>query len=303
MAKGVFTTKAESGYDDDRTSRYHFPKQYVEKTRQIVGDLVVYYEPRRSGGRQAYIAIVRVRSIVQDDAREGHYYALVSDYLDFDRPVPFRGQGGLFERNLESEGRTGLSGDFRNAVRLMPNEEFEAILAAGFRDSIPAGEATKQPAAPLSGGFEEEPATFEYDRPLIERIISRPFRDEAFARHVKDAYNATCAFTGLSMRNGGGRTEVDAAHIKPVAGGHCGPDSVRNGIALSKTLHWMFDRGLLAVDSDYRILTAKRLVPDPIQRLLHPSGYMTLPRSESQRPHPAFLKYHRDYVFKDAKNQ
>jgi putative restriction endonuclease len=94
---------------------------------------------------------------------------------------------------------------------------------------------------------------------------------------------------------------VDAAHIKPVGNGHDGPDSVRNGLALSKTVHWMFDRGLLSVDTDYRILMAKSLVPEPIKRLLLPTGQINIPTSPSERPHRAFLEYHRNNIFKDAK--
>ncbi|MGH6673150.1 MAG: HNH endonuclease [Xanthobacteraceae bacterium] len=43
--------------------------------------------------------------------------------------------------------------------------------------------------------------------------------------------------TGLQIINGGGRAEVQAAHIRPVAAG--GFDSVRNGLALSGTIHWI----------------------------------------------------------------
>lgn len=302
MAKGVFTTKAESGYDDDRTSRYHFPKQYLEKVRQTVGDFVVYYEPRRNGGRQSYIAVVRVLDVVPDERLANHHYALVRDYLDFDRPVPFRSASGLFERGLESTGKTGLSGDFRNAVRLIDDDEFGAILAAGFSETLISEALERQSSSRTPFGVAEEPLEFDSDRPLISRLTSRPFRDDAFSRHVKQEYNGTCAFTGLSMRNGGGRTEVDAAHIKPVGGNHRGPDSIRNGIALSKTVHWMFDRGLLAVDQDYRILTAKSLVPVPILRLLNPSGSMNLPENERARPHSLFLEYHRNHIFKDAQD-
>jgi putative restriction endonuclease len=41
--------------------------------------------------------------------------------------------------------------------------------------------------------------------------------------------------TGLRIFNGSGRAEVQAAHIRPVADN--GPDSVRNGLALSSTIH------------------------------------------------------------------
>ena len=128
-AKGIFTTKADSGYDDDRTSRYHFPNQYLDRALQMVGDLAVYYEPRRNGGRSAYIAVVQVDSIIPDRSRSAHSYARVSAYLDFDQPVPFRSSGRLYERRLESSGDTGLSGEFRNAVGLLSDDEFAAILS------------------------------------------------------------------------------------------------------------------------------------------------------------------------------
>ena len=71
--------------------------------------------------------------------------------------------------------------------------------------------------------------------------------------------------TGLKFINGGGRSEVQAAHIRPVE--DRGPDSVRNGIALSGTVHWMFDKGLISVDENFDILIAKDRVPTTIDRL------------------------------------
>lgn len=302
VTKGIFTTKADSGYDDDRTSRYHFPKQYLEKVRATVDDLIVYYEPRRNGGRSAYIASVRVTSVLPDPNLSDHYYAQVTDYLDFENPVPFRKGGDLFEKGLASGGKTGLSGDFRNAVRLVSDHEFEMILAEGFlRRDLASANSSRETAIP-NMEFAEESQDFDHQRPVVTRLASRLFRDEAFARNIKRAYDATCAFTGLSMRNGGGRTEVEAAHIKPVGDGHCGPDAIRNGLALSKTVHWMFDRGLLSIDDDFKILKARSLVPEPISRLLAPNGYAQVPTDPKLQPHRAFLEYHRNKIFKESRN-
>ena len=69
-----------------------------------------------------------------------------------------------------------------------------------------------------------------------------------FRRVVLRAYDEQCAITGLKLINGGGRAEADAAHIRPVEAN--GPDIVNNGIALSGTAHWMFDRGLIALSDD-----------------------------------------------------
>ena len=295
MTHAVFTIKAGSGYDDVPEEKYHFPAQYLSRVQQAVGDLIVYYEPRRGNGRLSYIAVARVNQIEPDSSKGGHYYARISDYLNFDTPVFFRSGEELFENKLRGQGKSELSGEFRNAVRLLEPHEFEAIIAAGF--AVPKLGQTI--GAPEASTFQEEPA--EFTRPIIEQVIRRPFREAAFSRQVKAAYANKCAFTGLDMRNGGGRTEVDAAHIKPVGDGHNGPDSIRNGLALSKTVHWMFDRGLLSIDSDYKILTAKGLVPEPILRLLSPDGYVSRPVKEVNRPHQAFLEYHRNNIFKDAK--
>lgn len=125
---------------------------------------------------------------------------------------------------------------------------------------------------------------------MIER--NRPFRDAAFALAVKEAYDKTCAVTG----NGGGRAEVQAAHIKPVASN--GPDSVRNGVALCGTAHWMFDRGLVSIDDDFTVLVAKDKVPDPVRRLINPDGRLLVPHRADLQPHRQFLRLHRQSIFK-----
>lgn len=45
---------------------------------------------------------------------------------------------------------------------------------------------------------------------------------------------------------------VDAAHIESWA--ETRNDDLTNGLALSKTAHWMFDEGLWSVDTDLRIV-------------------------------------------------
>ncbi len=135
-----------------------------------------------------------------------------------------------------------------------------------------------------------------FERSIIERVVARPFRDAAVAVSVKEAYSNTCCMTGLKIINGGGRAEVQAAHIQPVADN--GPDSIRNGLALSATVHWMFDRGLVSVDDDFSILIAKSRLPDTALRLLNEDGRLILPQRTDLRPHRHYLGYHRGNIFK-----
>ena len=300
MAKAVFTTKVDPVYDDLPENRYHFPPSYLNQVQSALNDWIVYYEPRRttgslssSGGRQSYFAVARVTGIKKDPKNAGYFYAFVDEYLEFDRPVPFREGDKTYENQLtKSDGSTN-KGAFGRSVRNISDFEFDLILTAGYSRSISeslhpiATDNIRQPR--YDGLSEAEQAT--YHRPVIERLVSRPFRDIAFVGAVKDAYLNTCAMTGLKIINGGGRAEVQAAHIKPVA--EDGPDSVRNGLALSGTIHWMFDRNLISIDEDYSILVAKDKVPDTIGRMLNLDRRLILPKRPEFWPHAQYLKHHR----------
>ncbi|NQW13576.1 MAG: HNH endonuclease [Rhodobacter sp.] len=105
-----------------------------------------------------------------------------------------------------------------------------------------------------------------------------------------------CAISGLELRNGGGRPEVEAAHIRPVE--HDGPDVVRNGIALSGTLHWMFDRGLISIAPDWTILVSHNKVqPETARRLINSRQKFLLPENRRHYPHPDYLRFHREEIF------
>ena len=301
MARAIFTTRVDPSYDDLPEQRYHFPRTYLRQVEAARGDWVIYYEPRRSsadlssrGGRQAYFATARVREVIPDPTMADHFYALMDSYLDFARPVPFQEGSRYYEAALRREDGGTSKGAFGRSVRTLPDGEYDAIMKAAFAAIL----APQAPLAPMTGqpvaGFAEEMEPFE--RPLIERVVTRPFREAAFAGSVKAAYDDTCAFTGLKIINGGGRSEVQAAHVRPVAS--AGPDSLRNGIAICSTFHWMFDRGLISVADDYQLLLAKGHVPEAASRLLNPDRVLLSTRRPDQAPHPMFLRWHRENVFK-----
>lgn len=298
MSKAVLTTKVTPGYNDLPEVRYHFPRTYLNQVRQAVGDYVLYYEPRRTtvelssfGGRQSYFGVARVVDVIEDKANADHYYALVDDYLDFDRPVPFAEGSKYYESALKKSDGSTNKGAFGRAVRLVPDAEFDQILKAGFAPILGEEMPHQQPSQ-----FEISEPNVTFERPIIEMTVSRPFRERSFMYNVRAAYENRCAMTGLRLINGGGRPEVQAAHIQPVA--EKGPDSVRNGLALSGTLHWMFDRGLISIGDDYKILTAENHVPEDALRLLNQSRTINLPNDPAFHPNALFLKFHRDKIFK-----
>lgn len=302
MAKAVFTTKVDPSYDDLPEERYHFPRTYLRQAESAIGDWIVYYEPRRGssdllgrGGRQAYFATAMLERIERDPQRDDRFYAQVSNFLPFERAVPFKDGAFYFEAGLRrGDGETN-KGAFGRSVRPLSDPEYELILKAGFAQTLGETEVQSAPThVPAFGFAEEDQAVFE--RPIIERIVARPFREAAFAVAVKSAYGDTCAITGLRIINGGGRAEVQAAHIRPVAAG--GTDSVRNGLALSGTVHWMFDRGLVSVDEDYSILIAEDRIPSAVMQLVRADRKLFLPDRSDLRPHSTQLRFHRETVFK-----
>ena len=218
---------------------------------------------------------------------------MIDSYLDFARPVPFAEGGHYYESALRREDGDTNKGAFGRAVRTLPDAEYDAILRSAFATIVSVDRPEDGPQITPTG-FAEPLAEFE--RPLVERVVTRPFRDAAFSGAIKAAYRDTCAFTGLKIVNGGGRSEVQAAHVRPVAS--AGPDSLRNGIALCGTFHWMFDRGLISIADDHQLLLAKGHVPDSVTRLLNAERVLLAPKRADQAPHPLFLRRHRENVFK-----
>lgn len=294
MVKLVLLHKADSIYDDEPDVVYDFPRTYLKAISEAVGDWVVYYEPVKAGPR-GYFAVARIDRVIPKPGVEGRYLAMIapSTFLPFDREVPRLIAGRPVEAALrEADGSPKSGGAVQLAVRRLPEAEFAEIVRRGLPQDLMAAEERRYD--PPGREVAEPLAPFE--RPVIERLTNRPYRDVAFRRKVREAYDYRCAISGLRLRNGGGRPEVQAAHIRPVE--KKGSDSVRNGLALTGTLHWMFDRGLISVAEDLSILVSRNKVPsDVVDRLILPHGKLCPPANERDWPHRENLKWHRENVF------
>jgi putative restriction endonuclease len=295
MVKLVLLHKADSIYEDEPDVVYDFPRSYLKAVTEAVGDWVVYYEPVKAGPR-GYFAVAKISRVIPKPNVEGRFLALIEpgSFLPFDREVPRLIDGTPLETALTGpDGAPRTGGAVQLAVRRLPEADFARIVNHGLPADLMEIEAARYEAAPA--GLADGAAVFE--RPVLERLTRRPYRDVAFRRKVREAYGNRCAMSGLMLRNGGGRPEVQAAHIRPVE--RQGSDSVRNGLALSGTLHWMFDRGLISVADDLEtILVSRNKVPaDVVERLLAPGGRLLKPQDPRNAPHPGNLRWHRENVF------
>ncbi|OWV84052.1 restriction endonuclease [Rhizobium sp. R635] len=302
MGFGVFIHRSDSIYDDSPAEQYQFPRQYLGRVQACLGDWIVYYEPRKVAATRGYFAIAKVAQVIPDPKALGMYVALIEpgSYLDFINAVPFSGPHGVIERGvLNEEGR--ISGRAQAAVRPISAADFNRIVSIGLDEHEPELPRLDEPGAVLpADGFEEgaqAPFLFEHERDRVMQLSSRIVRNRLFRRLVLQAYDKRCAITGLKLINGGGRAEVDAAHIRPVEAN--GPDILTNGIALSGTAHWMFDRGLIGLSDELHILISRQANdPESIRGLINKTGRAIVPSKPFERPHPHFLRWHRENCFK-----
>lgn len=298
MGFGVFIHRSDSIYDDSPAEQYQFPSQYLGRVKACIGDWIIYYEPSKVTETRGYFAIAKVSQVISDSSRPGMYLALIEpgSYLDFANPVPFSGAIGPVERGvLNEQGR--ISGRAQSAVRSISPEDFGKITELGFAENTPLLPRFDNDVR--SAGLEEEQAPFKFDqqRDRFSITVSRILRDRVFRRVVLRAYDERCAITGLKLINGSGRAEVAAAHIRPVEAN--GPDIVSNGLALSGTAHWMFDRGLISLGDNLEILISRQTNdPEGVRSIINKSGRAIAPGRISDHPHSHFLKWHREHCFK-----
>ncbi len=73
MAHAVFIQNPDSIYDDRPGEAYHFPKMYLSRVKQALGQWVIFYESKR--GAKEYVGTGKISTIEPDRRREGYYYA------------------------------------------------------------------------------------------------------------------------------------------------------------------------------------------------------------------------------------
>jgi putative restriction endonuclease len=285
LLAGVLIVQRKGGYKDIPGVRYHFPKsRYLRAITELKDSLVLLYEPRRggtsqnSGGRQGFVAFAFIDSVYDDPDDTTHAFLGYRMYAEFIRVVP------LSVTSLSAK-------SLQNAVRRVAYEEAEEVVRQGLL--LPAGEGVRK-------GLVDADILIDNPRRSTREIVTNSLvRDASFRfRVVEQAYDGRCALTGVRMTNGHGRAEVDAAHIRPVAAG--GPDSTRNGLALMKSMHWAFDRGLVSLSDEGHILTVERGLDAAFLRLLREDRVAQFPDRADDRPHPSFLRWHRENCFKGA---
>ena len=127
--------------------------------------------------------------------------------------------------------------------------------------------------------------------------VSRQKRDAAFRNIVLANYGYTCAVTGQQFYSPH-HVEADGAHIigKDVRG----TDDPRNGIALSRSTHWAFDRGIFRISDQYEVVVNPKIADASTNKfpvIEMDRKKITLPKDQYYWPHPEALAWHREVIF------
>jgi putative restriction endonuclease len=114
-------------------------------------------------------------------------------------------------------------------------------------------------------------------------------REARFRLQVVPTYNYACALTGYRIMTVSSSTLVDAAHIHQFSDSR--NNDIRNGIALCRNAHWMFDNGLWTIADDFTVIVARDHFTEdsPDQKPLadYHGQTIRLPRDPSIYPDPA----------------
>jgi putative restriction endonuclease len=120
-------------------------------------------------------------------------------------------------------------------------------------------------------------------------------REARFRLTVIPAYNYTCALTGYRLLTVTSGSIVDAGHIHRFADSR--NNDPRNGIALCKNAHWLFDMGLWTLGDDFRVRVAStKFSESGADALLLKSlegRTIVLPSNPKLWPDPVHLAWHR----------
>jgi putative restriction endonuclease len=153
--------------------------------------------------------------------------------------------------------------------------------------------------------LEEAPQLYQNKYQELQRQLSKEALEEetfvrngAFKKVIASIYDHSCAISGLRVESTQNISMIDACHIKPWSLGH--DDTVTNGIALCPNLHRAFDRGLITLDNNYRLVISRHFMEaeaSPYGIRQFEGSQLQLPRNQAWYPAEENLAYHRELVF------
>ncbi len=126
------------------------------------------------------------------------------------------------------------------------------------------------------------------------KIIQSEVRSVLFKTEVPKKYKYTCAISGQRINANMDYQFIDACHIRPWSKSK--DDSIQNGITLSPTLHRAFDRFIISLDEDYRVILSDAFTENensPHNLRQFKGKKILLPENKAWYPSQESLAWHR----------
>jgi len=192
-------------------------------------------------------------------------------------------------RNLQNLLEKYSSSRSGNTHALVPTSELSFIAHVQVNPS----EERVIPAS-VQNTILESPVEFlSEDQMREEFVFTRHTREGSFRDFVLYFYEYKCAATGTYIKYKD-LYNLEAAHIIPNS--HRGPSHPKNGIALSRDMHWAFDKGFLTINDDYKIVVHSLVRSVSVLSPLAGKS-LFLPSDKRAWPSDVALSYHRKHVF------
>jgi|GEM_PF-5159975 len=148
-----------------------------------------------------------------------------------------------------------------------------------------------------------EPCSYPEGADIITLVRARAHQN-IFRNEIVRAYGGKCCITGISDTN-----LLNASHIKPwVKCDGREKTSVNNGLCLNTLHDRLFDRGIITVDSDLKLVFSKKLkngldagVYGQFEHFIGVDGQKLLMANTPVhfQPDRKFLEFHHNYIFLD----
>lgn len=120
------------------------------------------------------------------------------------------------------------------------------------------------------------------------------FNARSFHDFVMNAYLYRCAVTREVIRCQN-LMNLEAAHIKPQA--HEGSFLPCNGIALSRDMHFAFDKGFFTIDEYYRVKVHPLVLETDSYLNKYEGCQIYIPTVDFFKPNEMFLQHHRKHIY------
>ncbi|MCW3092124.1 MAG: restriction endonuclease [Ferruginibacter sp.] len=124
-------------------------------------------------------------------------------------------------------------------------------------------------------------------------------RKGAFKKIVPRIYNQCCCISQMRIISSLEIQMVDACHIVPFSESH--DDTITNGISLCPNLHRAFDRGLITIDNEFKLLVSDKFSEAGIDYSIaqYANKKLMLPLDTKYYPAINNLEWHRQHIFKN----